>query len=255
MLPANPKSSEIIWNFTPYEDNRRVTLRQNPHFYMGLPTSADAYGSGFSKDSPKDFPVKPNDTIYVLVDKSGPGCMNLEAETGNRTFGNVWMPKEVMIFKGTSQYLSLHMTCQRFLADIRRKLESDELVGKDIHGPLELCQRHESHGPWTRIQGSDMPGWKQVVREALNSPNISVRVVTEAQVRRESTSLRTSASPKERLLVHRICTPRTFPVRNFPCPRWHPYLLRHMSGLTIGKCLQHMHMLRALIKFGLTQIH
>jgi hypothetical protein len=81
------------------------------------------------------------------------------------------------------------MVCQRFLADIRGKLESEELVGKDIHDPLELCQRYESHGPWIRIQGSDIGGWKQVVRKTLMPPDISVRirvsqlVVTEAQVR------------------------------------------------------------------------
>jgi hypothetical protein len=89
MLPNNLRSSEIIWNFTRYKDNRQGTLRQNPHFYMGLPTSIYAYGAGFSEDSLKDFPVESNDTIYVLVDKSGPGRIHLEVETGNRTFGNV----------------------------------------------------------------------------------------------------------------------------------------------------------------------
>ena len=100
MLPINPRSSEIIWNFTRYEDNRRITLRQNPHFYTGLPGSADAYGAGFSKTSLKDFSAKPNDTIYVLVDKSDPGRVHLEAATGNRTFSNIWMPQHVMVFKG-----------------------------------------------------------------------------------------------------------------------------------------------------------
>jgi hypothetical protein len=107
MLPCNPRASEIIWNFTRYEDERRVTLRQNPHLYVGLPTSADAYGAGFSMNPTKDFNVKPNDTIYVLVDRSGLGCVHLEAEERDRAFGNVWMPKEAMIFKGTLEaYIS-----------------------------------------------------------------------------------------------------------------------------------------------------
>ena len=82
------------------------------------------------------------------------------------------------------------MTFHRFLADIRGRLQSEEIVGKDIHDPLELCQRHESQDHWIR---SDIPDWKQLVRETLSplNVNMSVRirvvqpVVTEAQVRRE----------------------------------------------------------------------
>jgi hypothetical protein len=102
MLPVNPRLSEIIWNFTRYEDDRRITLRQNPHFYTGLPTSADAYGAGFSKNPLREFLVESSDTIYVLVDGSHPGRIHLEVERGSRTFGNIWKPKEVMIFKGKS---------------------------------------------------------------------------------------------------------------------------------------------------------
>ena len=104
MLSDNPRSSEIIWNFTRYNDKRRVTLQQNPHFYTGLPSSADAYGAGFSKTSLKDISAKPNDTIYVLVDKSGPGRVYLETKAGNRGFDSVWKPKEVMIFRGMSNF-------------------------------------------------------------------------------------------------------------------------------------------------------
>ncbi|KAI0251688.1 hypothetical protein BJV78DRAFT_418028 [Lactifluus subvellereus] len=94
--------------------------------------------------------------VHVLVDKSGPGRVYLETKTRNRTFDSVWKPKEVMIFR-----------------DIRGRLESEELVGKDIHDPLELCRRLESQDSWIRTQG---PDWKPLVQETLRSPNISVRI-------------------------------------------------------------------------------
>jgi hypothetical protein len=74
------------------------------------------------------------------------------------------------------------------LPDIHGRLESEDLVGEDIRDPLELYQRHESQAPWIRIQPPDIRGWKQLARETLSSPNISVRirvvqpVVTETQV-------------------------------------------------------------------------
>ncbi|KAI0300016.1 hypothetical protein B0F90DRAFT_570947 [Multifurca ochricompacta] len=173
LLPAKPRSSEILWNFSRYKDNRRVTLRQNPHFYLRLPTSVDAYGIGFSERfALKDFPLKENETVYVLVDKPGLCRVYLEAEKRTRTFGNVWMPKGVMIFK-----------------DINGKLESEQVVGKDIHDPQELFRRYEHTSPvvpaspsltspthWIPVQDSHLRDWKPLIRETLNSPNISVRI-------------------------------------------------------------------------------
>lgn len=77
-------------------------MRQNPHFYLDLPTSGGAYGAGFSKNSMKDFHSLPehNNTVYVLVDKPSLGRVYLEAEKRKRIFGNVWRPNDVMIFKG-----------------------------------------------------------------------------------------------------------------------------------------------------------
>ena len=97
-------SSEILWNFSRYTDDRRIALRQNPHFYLDLPTFGRAYGTEFSKDSMRDsdFILKRNDTVYILVDKPDLGRVYLEVEAKRqkRIFGNVWMPNGVMIFKG-----------------------------------------------------------------------------------------------------------------------------------------------------------
>ena len=97
-------SSEILWNFSRYTDDRRIALRQNPHFYLDLPTSVDDYGAKFSKHPERDFSLEHNDTVYVLVDKPGLNRVYLEADgqqrIQRRIFGNVWMPRDVMILKG-----------------------------------------------------------------------------------------------------------------------------------------------------------
>ena len=81
-------ASEILWNFSRYTDDRQIALRRNPHFYLDLPTTRDAYGAGFFKDSAKEFQFKRNDTVYVLVDKPdlnrvylGPKNENVYLET------------------------------------------------------------------------------------------------------------------------------------------------------------------------------
>jgi hypothetical protein len=90
-------TSEILWNFSRYTDDRQIALRQNPQFYLDLPTS---FGADFVKDSTKDLQFKRNDTVYVLVDKSDLGRIYLEAEERKRIFGNVWKSNDVLIFKG-----------------------------------------------------------------------------------------------------------------------------------------------------------
>jgi len=73
-------SSEILWNFSCYIDDRWIVLQQNPHFYLDLPTSGDAYGAEFFWDSTKEFQLNPNDTVYILVDRPGLYRVYLEAE-------------------------------------------------------------------------------------------------------------------------------------------------------------------------------
>lgn len=92
-------TSEIIWNFSRYTDDRRIPLRQNPHFYLDLPTTFSSFKADFVKDATKAFQFKRNDTVYVLVDKPDLGRIYVEAEK-RHIFGNVWKPNDVLIFKG-----------------------------------------------------------------------------------------------------------------------------------------------------------
>ncbi|KAH8993692.1 hypothetical protein EDB92DRAFT_374246 [Lactarius akahatsu] len=183
VLSSKPMSSEILWNFSRYTDDRRIALRQNPHFYLHLPTFGDdAYGTRFPKVAMKDFLLKPNDTVYVLVDKPDLGRVFLEvdseAKIRKRTFGNVWMPNNVLIFK-----------------DIRGTLEDEQLVGKHIRNHQTLFWRDEPKlpdiypkdssaiswkfptlpVPWNTV--TDIQDWKVLVRErTLQSTRTSVKI-------------------------------------------------------------------------------
>jgi hypothetical protein len=98
-LHPNMDISEALWNFNRLDDNRRIALRQNPHFYLKLPTSSDACRGSFEVRPLESFRhVKPYEIIYVLVD--GPSRVFLETEQGTRIFGNVFELKGVMVFKG-----------------------------------------------------------------------------------------------------------------------------------------------------------
>ncbi|KAI0286459.1 hypothetical protein BC826DRAFT_1189330 [Russula brevipes] len=66
VVPLN--FNEVLWNFSRFNDNRRITLQDNPHFYLELPTSVDAYTSEFRTLPVQDMQLISNSTIYVLVD-------------------------------------------------------------------------------------------------------------------------------------------------------------------------------------------
>jgi hypothetical protein len=104
MIHCNLDVCEALWNFNRLEDNRRITLQQNPYFYKKLPTSSDARRGSFEVHPIEGFGnVKPNETIYVLVD--GPSRVFLETEQRTRIFVNVFELKDVMVFKGCVMFL------------------------------------------------------------------------------------------------------------------------------------------------------
>ncbi|KAI9451455.1 hypothetical protein BJY52DRAFT_1352080, partial [Lactarius psammicola] len=120
-----PRLSEILWNFSRFEGHTRITLEQNPHFYSSLPKDEGAY-MPWVKFSPIDGSGKQwRDlrTIYVLVDR--PGRVFIETKQINRSFGNVWMINDFLIFK-----------------DRRGLLEGEKIVGlSDLLGNLWYCEQ------------------------------------------------------------------------------------------------------------------
>ena len=113
--------AEVLWNFSRFKDNKRITLKQNPHFYKNLPGSKEAYGNGFRSYPVETFVDAPK--VHVLTDR--PGHVYLESGQGARAFGNVWQPKDAIIFKGScllSSHFPLSMSLQMFAANSRAKV-------------------------------------------------------------------------------------------------------------------------------------
>ncbi|KAH9037017.1 hypothetical protein EDB84DRAFT_1577669 [Lactarius hengduanensis] len=99
VLGASPRLSDILWNFSRFRDRARITLEQNPHFYSSLPTDESAYMPWCNFSPIKDFGKQwlQLQTIYVLVDR--PGSVYFQTKQISRSFGNVWMINDFLIFK------------------------------------------------------------------------------------------------------------------------------------------------------------
>jgi len=99
VLGQSPELKEILWNFRRFKDQkRRLTLKQNPCFYSWLPMSPEAYGGKFCIDPIENFQLE---KIRVLTDNPGQtGRVYLQTAQNTRAFGNVWVPKTAIIFKG-----------------------------------------------------------------------------------------------------------------------------------------------------------
>jgi hypothetical protein len=99
VLSQTSGTKEIMWNFSLFKDERRLTVKDNPHFYEKLPTSAEKYEGQFRTDPIETFH---HDKISVLTDNPRlTGRVFLETAEEKRAFGNVWVPKEAIIFKGS----------------------------------------------------------------------------------------------------------------------------------------------------------
>ena len=125
VLGKSSKLLEVLWNFSRYQGNKRLTLKQNPHFYKDLPGKyeddfqtdpieqfldalEDSKGGSLNRDRPK-----PRPKITVLTDRQG--RIYLESGQSSRAFGNVWCPQKAIIFKGLSlsfQNLQLLTSCR-----------------------------------------------------------------------------------------------------------------------------------------------
>jgi hypothetical protein len=125
MLSKTSDLKEIMWNFSHFRGENRLTLKQNPHFYEGLPTSPDEYKGTFRRDPIETFDLE---EVNVLTDNSGPGRVFLETAKETRAFGNVWVPKDAIIFKGSSLFFEpisrLLTPCQTSVESLRVKTSS-----------------------------------------------------------------------------------------------------------------------------------
>lgn len=98
MLGDSPSLQEILWNFSCFKDTkRRLTLRDNPHFYTDLPTLPEAYGNRIEINPTVDF--QHADIFYVLADYK-PMSVSIQTDQISRRFYNFYCPQNAIIFQG-----------------------------------------------------------------------------------------------------------------------------------------------------------
>ena len=148
-LCGSPSLPEILWNFSRYRDRARITLEQNPHFYLRCPADESAYTPMFRRHPLQDpsGSLEHNDTVYVLFD--GPCCVFLDTENKSRIFGNVWLLNGSLIFRGMFHSSLCRCFLSDIFADISGALEGEQLVrGSSMRGKLWYCEQpvmyHES---------------------------------------------------------------------------------------------------------------
>ena len=136
MLGEGSNLSEVLWNFSRYKDpEKRLALKQNPHFYKDLPHLSREYGDNFRGDPiDENFLDTPGHKIFVLTDRQG----RIYLETGRdpRAFGNVWCPQKSIIFKGLSSS-SLALLIFAHFDNVQTSAESSRVKGLSSHPSKE----------------------------------------------------------------------------------------------------------------------
>jgi hypothetical protein len=151
-LSGSPSLPEILWNFSRYKGRARITLEQNPHFYLRCPADESAYTPMFRRHPLHDpnGSLEHNDTVYVLFDR--PCRVFLDTEYKSRIFGNIWLLNGTLIFRGLL-YVSLsHSFLSDRFPDNSGVLEGEQLVKKSsIQGILWYCEQPvKYHGSLSR---------------------------------------------------------------------------------------------------------
>ena len=142
---------EILWNFSHFEDDKRLRLAQNPHFYRDLPRSPTAYGGTFSSQPTEVY----EGTIHVLTNNLVPKLGDsrrvfLELDGERRAFDNFWDTNDTLIFKGwdlMSLLLSSLICFQTLPEDSRVKRSSKNPCRSEPKPPSGIvwfvwCLRH-----------------------------------------------------------------------------------------------------------------
>ena len=220
MLSPHSSLSEVLWIFCRFEDeNKRLALKQNPHFYKMLPTLPEAYEGESRMDPIETMPVTIQcERISILIDNPGhAGRVFLETAGRMRAFGNVSVPKDAIIFKG-SCLLCCFLSFSDTLLDICGKLEGESVFEAAIQGipnlwcfeepplsptPTLVSQPALSHNrntpsvtvTATRITSAEgilIQDWREPIRRMLQSQDVNIRITDKPPT---SSSSSYSASP------------------------------------------------------------
>jgi hypothetical protein len=164
-LSDDSSLQEILWKFSRVEDEQnRLALSNNPHFYTELPSSPDAYGDSLKIDPTEDF--QHATTFYVLTDK--PELVHIKTDQVSRSFGNFWCPQNSIIFKGTNVlflFSPFLMSCQTSVGRSGGRASSGNLSEAHTVGSVSSfrCLRFQEPPrivvDCSRLSPRDAHGW------------------------------------------------------------------------------------------------
>ncbi|KAH9023012.1 hypothetical protein EDB84DRAFT_1509555 [Lactarius hengduanensis] len=173
---TRPSLPEILWNFSRYKDRARVTLEQNPHFYLRFPANESGYTPLFQRHPLYGLgALRHNYTVYVLFD--GPGRLFLDIEHKLRVFGNVWSLNGSLIFRDRSGVLEGEQLVRGF--SIRRKLRYCEQQALFYDSEARSRLNHRYLRPIVTTSSADRSAgifddWKPLNRLASHFINIHI---------------------------------------------------------------------------------
>ena len=98
--------SELLWTFSRLPEDQRVTLKQNPHFYLSRDLSDRplAYDDDFILKPLKE--LKPEKDLVVLVLSDRTGQIYFDYNKFSKTYGNIWKLHNAIILKGIIVFLT-----------------------------------------------------------------------------------------------------------------------------------------------------
>ena len=171
--------ADIVWNFVCYTDHRRITLGQNPHFYLGFPRHWNVYEPPFFsplrvKDS---VPIRHNDTVVVAVDKPSQSRIFLHTGQGCRIFGNVWMPDDDLIFNGFSLISPHRYLIADVFPDVGGRLRRERLLRCDTFEDILDIDNGQCDLPLVPLYSDSRAKSLNRTSQPLSSSYINIHIV------------------------------------------------------------------------------
>jgi hypothetical protein len=205
VLGQKSNLTEVLWNFSRFKKGSRLVLEHNPHFYKRLPTLPGAYGGEFRMEPIETFQ---HEAISVLIDNPGhAGRVFLETAKEARAFGNVWIPKNAIIFKGSCLLCVFPLSDS--LLDVRGNLEGESVFGRTIQGipnlwcfeeylplaPQPAPSPNRNSPSLTGVTATQITSaagvligdWREPIRKMLRSLNFSIRITDKPPSNSNST--------------------------------------------------------------------
>lgn len=106
-LGPDVKVSELLWTFSLLPEDQRISLKQNPHFYLSkdLSDQASAYNNEFKLEPLTYLSPKKDLVVMVLLDRVGQ--IFVDKKKFSMAYGNIWRVNNTIILKGKQHFRRL----------------------------------------------------------------------------------------------------------------------------------------------------